>query len=264
MAIQQFEAGKPLLEQLTATRLNAMVAAINASELKQGTGIKVSRNSGGTTISANRQGQRFQPPPFWPNLHTLGTDSAPTYQVSVERGCVIGRIPSAGAAPENREYYEVSNIVDGDGNPKLFDIMVGQALYLTVSMNASGEISAVAPPVLAVYADGSPPSGTSGGYNTVYSFKLCKLESVTIGGFATLQLTRFWCGNNIDLCGRNEDLKVHVVSINSITHFITETSWHTRVTRFGDYIGKFASGDTLPPHVGTLDTDDVTYIGSST
>ena len=266
MKLPKFEAYQPVETQLSASRMNQMCSEIEANEIKPGVGIRASRNSGGTTVSAKKHRDPSpQPPPFWPELIVTGTPAAPTYKVSVERGCVIGRIPSAGASPENRDYWNVSNIVDGDGNPKLFDITVGQALYLIVAMNADGSIVAAYPPVLAVYADGSPPDGTlSGAYNTVYSFKICKLESVTIGGFATMQLTRWWAGNNIDLCGRNIDLKVHVCTINSVTHVITETSWHTLVYRFGDYIGKFASGDTLPLHIGTLDTDDVSYIGTST
>ncbi len=258
MPLEHFEAGKPLLEQLTATRLNAMVDAQNASELKPGTGIKVSRNPGGTTISADTKRRPRESPPFWPNLHQAGGDSTPTYQVSAERGCVIGRVPSAGASPENRDYWSVANMIDGDGNPALFDIEVGQSLYCVVSCDADGMISSSAPPFLGVYAEGSPPSGTLGGKNTVYSFKLCTLKAVTVGGFSTIQLVRDWSGNNIDLCGRNLDLHVWVIHLAGAT--LSAVSNHYLCHRFGDYIGKFASGDTRPPHIGTLDTDDVTYL----
>ena len=231
--------------------MNAIVAAVNAGEIMSGVGVRVAKTPGGTTISSivNRQ-LPDQPPPFWPKIYPGASN---THALSVERGTVIGRITSAGASPENREYWVPSNLIT-DGKPTLFSITAGQSLYCVVSANADGSIAAV---ILGVYAEGSPPSGTYGGHNTVYSFKLCTVES-------DLSVSRWWSGNNIDLCGRNLNLKVHVVTINSVTHFITEISWHTLVWRFGDYIGKFASSDTLPPYIGTMDTDDITYIGSST
>ena len=51
MNLKPFEAGKPLLEQLTATRMNAIVAAVNAGEVMSGVGVRVSKTPGGTTIS---------------------------------------------------------------------------------------------------------------------------------------------------------------------------------------------------------------------
>ncbi len=51
MNLKPFEAGKPLLEQLTSTRLNAIVAAVNAGEIMSGVGVRVSKTPGGTTVS---------------------------------------------------------------------------------------------------------------------------------------------------------------------------------------------------------------------
>jgi hypothetical protein len=259
MKLPKFESFQPVETQLAASRMNQICDEIAASEVNQGFGIRVTRNSGGTTVAIkSKRAPVPQPPPFFPYLQINGTADNPTYQVSVERGTVIGLVTSPGASPENRDYWEISNMVDADGIPALFDITVGQALYCVVSMTATGAIASAAPPFLGVYAEGSPPSGTLGSQDTVYSFKLCTLESATVGGFETVQLMRYWAGNNIDLCGRNLDLKVQVLTICLGT--LNHSSYHYLVYRFGDYIGKFADGATRPPYIGTIDTDTVSYI----
>ena len=263
MNLPKFQSFQPVESQLAASRMNQICTEIAANEVKQGFGIKVTRNPGGTTVAIkSKRDPAPQPPPFFPYLQVNGTAGSPTYQVSVERGVVIGLVPSPGASPENRDYWEISNMIDADGIPTLFDITVGQSLYCVVSMTATGAIASAAPPFLGVYAEGAPPSGTYGSQDTVYSFKLCTLESAMVGGFETIQLMRYWAGNNIDLCGRNLDLKVQILTI--CVGVLMHSSYHYLVYRFGDYIGNFADGATRPPHIGTLDTDNVTYISGIT
>ena len=193
-------------------------------------------------------------PPFWSKFHCTAPG---TYAVSVERGVVISPITSSGSIPENRIYTEPSNLVDGDGNPTLFTIATGESLYCVVYMDASAVVSSV---ILGVYTEGSPPTGTDGGSNTVYSFKLCTLETVTVNGISGLVLTRHKCGDNIDLCGRNLNHVIHVIEL--VGGVLYQTSYYTICWRFGDYVGKFASGATLPPVIGTVDSTDATYISA--
>ena len=61
MKAKPFEAGKPLLDQITATKLNALVAAINENEVQTGVGVLVTRGPGGTTLTVRQQ---RQPPPY--------------------------------------------------------------------------------------------------------------------------------------------------------------------------------------------------------
>ena len=263
MNLPKFQSFQPVETQLAASRMNQICAEIAANEVKQGFGIKVTRNPGGTTVAVkSKRDPAPQPPPFFPYLQVNGTAGSPTYQVSVERGVVIGLVTSPGASPENRDYWEIANMIDADGIPTLFDITVGQSLYCVVSMTATGAIASAAPPFLGVYAEGAPPSGTYGSQNTVYSFKLCTLESAMVGGFETIQLMRYWAGNNIDLCGRNLDhriIKVHIVA-----GVFYEAGSDYLCYRFGDYIGKFSSTADRPPHIGTLDTISSTYITNFT
>jgi hypothetical protein len=263
MKLPKFESFQPVETQLAASRMNQICTEIAANEVKQGFGIRVTRNPGGTTVALkSRRDPVPQPPPFFPYLQINGTAANPTYQVSVERGTVIGLVPSPGASPENRDYWEIANMIDADGIPTLFDITVGQALYCVVSMTTTGAIASAAPPFLGVYAEGAPPSGTFGSQDTVYSFKLCTLESATVGGFETVQLMRYWAGNNIDLCGRNLDHRIFKVHI--VEGIFYEAGSDYLCYRFGDYIGKFSSTATRPPHIGTLDTISSTYITNFT
>lgn len=250
-----FRAGAPMETELGASKLNAIVDAVKAGRLQQGRGVRLAKSTSGTTISAVADRMPLQPPPFWPVLHVFDDgEGGETYKVSVERGSVIGKVISIGDVPENRAFWTPSNMLDGDGDPALFAINVGQSLYVVVSMDATGAITSV---VLGVYPEGSPPAGTYGGADTVYSHKLCTLEAKTIGGYSTIQLTRWWSGGNIDLCGRNLDLCVHVYEMYS--YVPKETSKHYLCWRFGDYVGKFDEGDTRPAAIGTLDTDDVDH-----
>lgn len=184
-----------------------------------------------------------KPPPFWPSLYYDGTD----YKVSLERGVVISPLTTA-SGTENFLYTEPSNILTG-GYPTKFTITDGDALYLTVRMSASAVVSTCD---LGVFPAGSPPSGTDSGSDTAYSFKMCYLDGTT--------LTRFKCGDNIDLCGRNLDLRVYLV--HSAAGVLSNVSNHYLCWRFGDYVGKFST--TPPPVIGTVDTDSVTYFTFAT
>jgi hypothetical protein len=77
---------------------------------------------------------------------------------------------------------------------------------------------------------------------------MCTLDGTT--------LVRHKCGDNIDLCGRNLDLRVYLV--HSAAGVLSSGSNHYLCWRFGDYVGKFAT--TPPPYIGTVDADSVTHI----
>ena len=49
--LPRFRAGLPLLEQVTAERLNDICAMIEASRLQNGVGYTMNRSAGGTTLT---------------------------------------------------------------------------------------------------------------------------------------------------------------------------------------------------------------------
>jgi len=49
-----FQAGVPLEKQMTAGRMNGILAAIKSSRMGQGAGLLFTQDSGGTTVSARR------------------------------------------------------------------------------------------------------------------------------------------------------------------------------------------------------------------
>ena len=85
-----FQPGAKFREQLTADRLNKMVAAIRSLEIQPGTNVHVSRTSGGTTLKAvvprARGGGAAEVCPFDVSLEQNGSN----YKVKVRPGTLNG------------------------------------------------------------------------------------------------------------------------------------------------------------------------------
>lgn len=59
LRLPTFQSGRPLLEQVTADKLNQLVDAIRQCELQSGVGYDVNRNSGGATLTIRQQGHQY-------------------------------------------------------------------------------------------------------------------------------------------------------------------------------------------------------------
>lgn len=85
-----FRPGAKFREELTAERLNKMVAAIRSLEIQPGTNVRVSRTPGGTTLKASipkqRGGSAAQSCPFDVSLQADGAN----YKIKVEPGTLNG------------------------------------------------------------------------------------------------------------------------------------------------------------------------------
>ena len=59
LRLPSFQSGRPLLEQVTADKLNQLVDAIRQCELNSGVGYDVNKNSGGATLTIRQQGHQY-------------------------------------------------------------------------------------------------------------------------------------------------------------------------------------------------------------
>ena len=59
LRLPTFQSGRPLLEQVTADKLNQLVDAIRQCELNSGVGYDVNKNSGGATLTIRQQGHQY-------------------------------------------------------------------------------------------------------------------------------------------------------------------------------------------------------------
>jgi len=59
LRLPTFQSGRPLLEQVTADKLNQLVDAIRQCELQSGVGYDVNKNSGGATLTIRQQGHQY-------------------------------------------------------------------------------------------------------------------------------------------------------------------------------------------------------------
>lgn len=173
MNLKRFEAGKTLESQLTESRLNAIVDAINANQLQQGVGIRISRNNGGATISVVQDRIALDVRPFTPYLKS---EEEGFYQIRVYDGfvyeCTI-------AGEQAFKEYTPDGIKDGD-EPIWHDIQIGQALYCTCNIGIGGTIQDN--PVIEVMDDDAegehykPAIGDFSGTSGTHRYKLCKLK----------------------------------------------------------------------------------------
>lgn len=94
-SFKRFEAGKPLLEQLTAERLNAMLDAISRNRPEFGDNVTGQRTPGGTIIRANAKAIGGDNSRF-PFKATITTDTAvpPNVVIAIEPGRVSTIVPT--------------------------------------------------------------------------------------------------------------------------------------------------------------------------
>lgn len=171
MNLKPFEAGKPLLEQLTATRLNAIVAAVNAGEIMSGVGVRVSKTPGGTTISTcpTPRERRGITPEYIHPFKIFGYYESGQHRIRLQIGRVtIQRwVPNSTSAPkfsaEDLQVYYDANAGDllGDDFPP-----TGSLGYIDLS---AGTTYGVWMQLATSYAIRVDPTGT-GQYPTIKEF----------------------------------------------------------------------------------------------
>lgn len=95
--IAPFKAGQPLLEQLTAERLNAIVEACNRSSIRFGKNVTGRQTPGGITISARgfpANGGVDLDGSFFPTDKTTTIDDEVTNRVLINDGKINGTFPA--------------------------------------------------------------------------------------------------------------------------------------------------------------------------
>ena len=132
--LPKFQSGQPLEDQITASRMNAIVDAVNANNLNQGTGIRITRNNSGTTISSVKNRESLDIRPFTP---TLIQESDGTYKVKITKGFIA---ETSLSATESLIYHEPSDIMTGD-QYVYKTITLGQAGYVTAEVGIDGRIT---------------------------------------------------------------------------------------------------------------------------
>lgn len=76
-------------------------------------------------------------PPLWPTLKVRGTDEAPAYFVSVERGVVADSLLGGSTGTQMRNLIEPSNLLGEDGKPNEWEMGIGDFIYLTYNTSAT-------------------------------------------------------------------------------------------------------------------------------
>ena len=132
--LPKFQSGQPLEDQITADRMNAIVSAVNANNLNQGTGIRITRNNSGTTISTVKSRSALDIRPFTP---TLSQEDNGDYKVRITKGFIVEIQLSA---TESLVYHEPSDIYESDAFVYQ-TITLGQAGYIEAEVGLNGKIT---------------------------------------------------------------------------------------------------------------------------
>jgi hypothetical protein len=186
--LPKFQAGRPLEDELTSGRMNQIVSAINANELQQGTGIRITRGDGGTTISAVPQRTALDIRPF---TAYISQDAESNYKGRVSKGFLI---ETKLDALESFVYHEPDGI-ELDGVPVLHDLTLGQGLFLEASVGIDGKITGT--PSIVVGDDSTesihyfPIVGDYAGAVGTVRYKLFILET------ATGRAKKYFSGQNV-------------------------------------------------------------------
>ena len=132
--LPKFQSGQPLEDQITADRMNAIVSAVNANNLSQGTGIRITRNNSGTTISTVKSRSALDIRPFTP---TLSQEDNGDYKVRITKGFIVEIQLSS---TESLVYHEPSDIYESDAFVYQ-TITLGQAGYIEAEVGLDGKIT---------------------------------------------------------------------------------------------------------------------------
>lgn len=198
-----------------------MVNFLRASRIIKVIGGKLRETPNGTTIEIDQPrlapAALFAPNPWDTNLIKITPEiGAETYQVTVEDGLVIDHVPGDTDA---LVYHEASNILvsaeDEDlgadppiaeGDRTLFDIAVGEAIYVKVNVLPSGAVGESSDPPepfveIVVDEDGldsahyvPPCADDADGLAGYYYYKLALLEEIS----GEVVLTKYRAGSHIE------------------------------------------------------------------
>jgi hypothetical protein len=136
--LERFQAGQPLLSQLTARRLNSLIDAIEAARIRFGVNVTGQFSSAGTTINANPGGSVSTPPDEHP--FQVVTRSNPDTGAA-ELGVVSD---SHLFNSEDNETYEEDNsewgLLNDDQTSGWFGVpSIGEKIWLEISLNAGDQ-----------------------------------------------------------------------------------------------------------------------------
>lgn len=125
---QRFEAGRPLLEQLTADRLNAILDGISRNRPEFGDNITGQRTPGGTILRTNARGDAGDSAPNTPfKVYKSFDNSTPPYPIlKIYPGRIADIVPTLAAAK-----LDVSDTIVGL-HPWFYSATGSYSLFLKV------------------------------------------------------------------------------------------------------------------------------------
>ena len=197
-------------------------------------------------------------PPFWPTLAT--DDNGATFTFTITDGFVIDHHGGNGNTAALSISYP-TGIGTFGGERTAVEISPEYQISIKVVTDKEGDITAVSLEVTTEdIASTNPNPTTSGGTGTGGTFYYKIAVLVAAVGAAPAYLDYYLAGSHIAFRHRGHNLDQHVYVVHDSGGGLSAVSNHYLCWRNGDYVGKFASGDTRPGYTGTLDTDSVTYL----
>jgi len=197
-------------------------------------------------------------PPFWPTLIT--TDGGSTFTFTITDGFVVDHRGGNGNTGALGIAYPTGIGTFGGARTDVA-ITAGQQISIKVTLYPDGDLNTSALVVEAEDANSTNPDPTASagvGTNGEFHYKIAVLRAAV--GDEPAYLDYYLAGSHISLRHRGHNLDQRVYVVHDSGGGLSAVSDHYLCWRNGDYVGKFASGDTRPGHEGSLDTDSVTYL----
>ena len=197
-------------------------------------------------------------PPFWPTLIT--TDGGSTFTFTITDGLIGLHHGGNGNTAAFSIAYPTGIGTFGSTRTEV-DIDAGEQISIKIVTDKEGDVTAVSLEVTAEdVASTNPDPTTSAGTGTggTFYYKIAVLRAAV--GDEPAYLDYYLAGSHIAFRHRGHNLDQHVYVVHDSGGGLSAVSDHYLCWRNGDYVGKFATGDTRPGYVGTLDTDSVTYL----
>lgn len=198
-------------------------------------------------------------PPFWPTLAT--DDGGSTFTFTITDGFVVDHKGGNGNTAALAIHYP-TGIGTLGGARTVVDIDDAfPQISIKVVVDKEGDITAVSLEVEPVDTPSSNPDPTSSGgtgYGGTFFYKIAVLRAAV--GDVPAYLDYYLAGSHITFRHRGHNLDQHVYVVHDSGGGLSAVSDHYLCWRNGDYVGKFATGDTRPGYTGALDTSSVTYL----
>jgi len=229
------------------------ITAAWANQIRQS--LDCLKNRGSTGATQFKIGDTL--PPFWPILIKDG-------KFIISDGYVINFTGGNANTDALNLYYPTGMGTQG-GDRTEIAIADGDYIYIKTVVDKEGDPSTPSIEVSSVDKDSFNPDptasagvGTGGEY--WHKIAYCVPADLMADPPTGSRLLMWLAGSHILLRGRGHNLDLHVWLIYLDGGSFTPVSDHYLCWRNGDYVGKFATGDTRPGYIGGLDTDDVSYV----